>query len=150
MVGIAHITRDLSLKSSAEEKFRLAVEACPNGMVMTDSAGTIVLANKETEPLFGYRQDELIGQTIEILLPERLRNGDRQHRAGFSRRPETRRLGEHRHLLGCRRDGSEFPIEIGLYPIRNGEGALVLGVIVDLSDRKRMDRLKDEFNSCQP
>ena len=147
MVGIAHITRDLSLESSAEEKFRLAVEACPNGMVMTDSAGRILLANTETERLFGYRQDELIGQTIEILLPERLRHGHRQYRAGFSRRPETRRLGKGRNLVGCRRDGTEFPIEIGLYPIRNSEGPLVLSVIIDISDRKRMDRLKDEFVS---
>jgi PAS domain S-box-containing protein len=147
MADFAHTTRDLSLKSSAEDKFRLAVEACPNGMVMTDSAGRILLANTETERLFGYRQDELIGQTIEILLPERLRNGHSQYRAGFSRRPETRRLGKGRNLLGRRRDGTEFPIEIGLYPIRNSEGPLVLGVIIDLSDRKRMDRLKDEFVS---
>ena len=145
MADFVQTTRDLSLESSAEEKFRLAVEACPNGMVMTDSAGRILLANTETERLFGYRQDELIGQTIEILLPERLRNGHRQHRAGFSRRPEIRH-GENRNLLGCRRDGSEFPIEIGLYPIRNSDG-LVLSVVIDTSDRKRMDRLKDEFVS---
>jgi PAS domain S-box-containing protein len=147
MVGIAHITRDLSLESSAEEKFRLAVEACPTGMVMTDSAGRIVLANTETERLFGYRRDELIGQSIEMLLPQRLRNAHRQHRAGFSRRPEIRRLGKSRNLLGCHRDGSEFPIEIGLYPIRNGEDPLVLSVIVDIGERKRMERLKDEFVS---
>ena len=147
MVGIAQITRDLSLESSAEEKFRLAVEACPTGMVMTDSAGRIVLANTETERLFGYRRDELIGQSIEMLLPERLRNAHRQHRDGFSRRPEIRRLGKSRNLLGCHRDGSEFPIEIGLYPIRNGEDPLVLSVIVDIGERKRMERLKDEFVS---
>jgi len=147
MAGFAHTTRDLSPESSAEEKFRLAVEACPNGMVMTDSAGRILLANTETGRLFGYRQDELIGQTIEILLPERLRNGHSHYRAGFSRRPETRHLGKGRNLVGCHRDGTEFPIEIGLYPIRNSEGPLVLSVIIDLSDRKRMDRLKDEFVS---
>jgi PAS domain S-box-containing protein len=147
MVGIAQITRDLSLESSAEEKFRLAVEACPTGMVMTDGAGRIVLANTETERLFGYRRDELIGQSIEMLLPERLRNAHRQHRDGFSRRPEIRRLGKSRNLLGYHRDGSEFPIEIGLYPIRNGEDPLVLSVIVDIGERKRMERLKDEFVS---
>jgi len=70
MIATANSSRDVS----AEEKFRLAVEACPNGMVMTDGAGKIVLVNTETERLFGYRRDELIGETIEVLVPERLRN----------------------------------------------------------------------------
>jgi PAS domain S-box-containing protein len=147
MAGIAHITRDLSLESSTEENCRLAVEACPNGMVMSDSGGRIVLANAETERLFGYRRDELIGQTIEILLPERLRKWHLQRRAAFARRPEPRHLGRGRDLLGRRRDGSEFPLEIGLYPIRSGDGLRMLSVIVDVSERKRMDQLKDEFVS---
>jgi PAS domain S-box-containing protein len=141
------IARDLSAENFAEEKFRLAVESCPNGMVMTDSAGRIVLANTETGRLFGYRCDELIGQMIEILVPERLRNGHLQRRIGFARRPEPRRLEESRELFGRRRDGSEFPVEIGLNPIRTREGLLVLSVIVDISERKRVDRLKDEFVS---
>jgi len=147
MVGIAPITRDLSLESSTDEKFRLAVEACPTGMIMTDNAGRIMLANAETERLFGYQRGELVGQTIEILLPERLRNGHIQRRAEFARRPEARRLGGSRNLLGRRRDGTEFPAEIGLYPVGSGAASGVLAVIVDISERKRMDRLKDEFVS---
>jgi PAS domain S-box-containing protein len=147
MPGSAHITHDLLLERAAEESCRLAVDACPNGMVMTDSAGRIVLANAETERLFGYQRDELIGQMIEMLLPERLRNGHLQRRAAFARRPKPRRLGGGRDLLGRHRDGSEFPIEIGLYPIRRGEGLRLLSVIVDVGERKRMDRLKDEFVS---
>jgi PAS domain S-box-containing protein len=147
MDDISQITGDLSLESFAQDYCRLAVEACPNGMVMTDSGGRIVLANAETERLFGYRRDELIGRTIEILLPERLRNGHLQRRAAFAHRPEPRSLGEGRNLLGRRRDGNEIPLEIGLYPIRSDQGLLVLAVIVDISERKRADRLKDEFVS---
>lgn len=147
MAGIAPIAHDLLLENSTEENCRLAVDACPNGMVLTDSAGRIVLANAEAERLFGYQHDELIGQMIEILLPERLRNGHFQRRAAFARRPEPRRLGGNRNLIGQHRDGSEFPIEIGLYPIRSDEGLRVLSVFVDVGERKRTDRLKDEFVS---
>jgi PAS domain S-box-containing protein len=147
MANIAHITRDFALRQSAEESCGLAVEACPNGMVMTDSAGRIVLANAEIERMFGYDRSELLGQTVEILLPERLRNGHLQHRAAFLHRPEMRRLGENRTLPGRHRDGSEFPVEIGLFPVRGGDDVFVLGVIVDVGNRSRMDRLKDEFVS---
>ena len=147
MAGIAHITPDLSLAGSAAEYCRLAVDACPNCMMMTNSAGRIVLANAEAERLFGYRRDELIGQTIELLLPERLRDGHLQRRAAFAHRPEARRLGDGRDLHGRRRDGSEFPIEIGLYPIRGEQGLLVLSIMTDIGERKRTDGLKDEFVS---
>jgi PAS domain S-box-containing protein len=147
VVGIVNMTRDLSAEKFAEEKFRLAVEACPSGMVMTDSAGIIVLANTETERLFGYRRDELIGQSIETLVPEQLRDKHLRHRARFAGHPQVRRVEASRNLFGLRRDGTEFPVEIGLNPIRTREGLLVLSVIVDVSERKRMDRLKDEFVS---
>jgi PAS domain S-box-containing protein len=147
MAGIAHITRDLSFESSTEEMFRIAVESCPSGMVMTNSADRIVLVNTETERLFGYPRSELIGQTMEILVPERLRPAYFQLRSALKLRPEALRLGEGSNLFGRRRDGSEFPIEVGLNPIRTREGLLVLGVYVDISARKRMDRLKDEFVS---
>jgi PAS domain S-box-containing protein len=147
MADILPITCDLLLESSADDNFRLAVEACPNGMVMTDSAGRILLANAETERLFGYPRDELIGQMIELLVPERLRNSHLQRRIGFARRPEPRHLGGNRTLFGRRRDGTEFPVEIGLYPIRSGEGLRVLSVIIDVGERERTDRLKDEFVS---
>src|SRR6202034_4134198 len=147
MIVIAHNTHDLSLESSADEKFRHAVEACPNGMVMTDSAGRIMLVNAETERLFGYQRHELIGRMIEILVPDRLRSGHLQHRARFARRPGGRRLGEGRELLGRRRDGTEFPVEIALNPIDTHEGILVLSVIADIGEHRRMDLLKDEFVS---
>jgi PAS domain-containing protein len=81
MAGIGHSARDLSDESFAEEKFRLAVESCPNGMVMSDGTGKIVLINAEAERLFGYERDELIGRPMEVLVPERLRGGYFERRA---------------------------------------------------------------------
>jgi PAS domain S-box-containing protein len=147
VVGIANTTRDRSEESFAEEKFRLAVEACPSGMVMTDSAGTIVLTNTEAERLFGYPRDELIGRRIEILIPQRLRGEYSKQRAAFALNPQARRLQPNRELFGLRSDGIEFPVEVSLNPIHAHDGLFVLSVIVDVSERKRMDRLKDEFVS---
>jgi PAS domain S-box-containing protein len=147
VVGIANTTRDRSEETFAEEKFRLAVEACPSGMVMTDSAGTIVLMNTATERLFGYSRDELIGRRIEILIPQRLRGEYFKQRAAFALDPQTRRVQPNHELFGLRSDGTEFPVEVRLDPIHAHDGLFVLSVIVDVSERKRMDRLKDEFVS---
>jgi PAS domain S-box-containing protein len=147
VIGIANTTRDRSDESFAEEKFRLAVEACPSGMVMTDSAGTIVLTNTAIERLFGYPRDELIGRRIEILIPQRLRAEYHKQRAAFALDPQTRRVQPNRELFGLHRDGAEFPVELWLNPIHVRDGLFVLSVIVDISERKRMDRLKDEFVS---
>jgi PAS domain S-box-containing protein len=147
VVGIANTTRDRSEDNFAEEKFRLAVEACPSGMVMTDSAGTIVLTNTETERLFGYPRDELIGRRIEVLIHRRLHGEYHKQRDAFVKNPEAQRVQPNRELFGLRRDGSQFPIEVWLNPIHAHDGLFVLSVIVDVSERKRMDRLKDEFVS---
>jgi len=147
MTGISDIATDLSPDSSADGYCRLAVEACPTAMVVSDSAGRIVLVNAAVESLFGYSRDELIGQMVEVLVPPRRRNEHLQRRASFARRPEPRRLGGNRNLIGQHRDGGEFPIEIGLYPIHTDYGMRVLSVIVDVGERVRTDRLKDEFVS---
>jgi PAS domain S-box-containing protein len=147
VVEVAKITRDITEQKFAEEKFRLAVESCPSGMVMIDRTGKVVLVNTETERLFGYRRDELIGRSVDVLVPMRLRSQHVRHREGFIRHPETRRMGAGRELFGLRKDGTEFPVEVGLNPIQTSEGLLVLSVIVDISERKRLERLKDEFVS---
>jgi PAS domain S-box-containing protein len=126
---------------------RLAVESCPSGMVMSDGAGKIILVNGEIERLFGYPRDELIGRPVELLVPERRRSQHVQHREGFVADSETRRMGSARDVSGLRKDGTEFPVEIGLTSIGSGKGRLVLCVIVDSSERKRLERLKDEFVS---
>lgn len=144
-VGVTPINRDRSAKDFAEELFRLAVEACPNGMLISDGSGTIVLVNTETERLFGYRREDLIGQPIEILIPERMRKHHVHNRKRFADHPRVRRVEASHVLFGLRRDGSEFPVEIGLNPIHTADGLFVLNVVIDISDRQRVDRLKDEF-----
>jgi len=147
VIGLVEIVRDLTAKRLVEEAFRLAVEACPGGVVMVDGAGRIGLVNGEIERQFGYSRVELIGQPVDILVPEKLRTQHVLLRENFVGRPEARRMGTGRDLFGRRRDGSEFPVEVGLNPIETRDGPRVLGVIVDISERKRIERLKDEFVS---
>jgi PAS domain S-box-containing protein len=125
------------------EMFRLAVEACPSGMLMIDHDGKMVMVNAEIENQFGYSRGELIGRPVEMLVPERLRTQHVHHRHDFTPTSESRRMG--RDLFGQRKNGTEFPVEVGLNPIPTGDRPLVLAVIVDVSQRKHMERLKDEF-----
>ena len=133
--------------SRAKEMFELAVEVCPSGIVMADSVGKMVMVNTEIERMFGYRREELIGQTVDILAPERMRTQHAKHRSDFKLRPGPRRMGAGRDLFGRRKDGSEFPIEVGLNPINADENFWVLGTIVDISERKQRERMKDQFVS---
>jgi PAS domain S-box-containing protein len=147
LIGTGSIARDVSGQKLVEEMFRLAVEACPSGMLMTDRSGAIVLLNTEIERLFGYSRDELIGQSVEVLVPTGLRSQHIRHRAAYVLKPETRRMGAGRDLFGRRKDGTEFPVEVGLNPVNTRDGVLVLSVIADISERKRIERLKDDFVS---
>ena len=137
--GFAVVMRDISERKRAEEKFRLVVESAPNAMVMVDRTGRIVLVNAQTEKLFGYGRGELLGQSVELLVPERFRGAHPDHRAGFFAHPEARAMGVGRDLSGRRKDGSEFPVEIGLNPIATDEGLLVLSAIVDITERRRAE-----------
>ena len=135
----------VAARSLADEMFRLAVEASPNGMLMYDASGKILMVNSEIEKQFGYARDELIGQPVVILVPERYRLQHTLHQLQFILKPETRGMDAALERFGRRKDGSEFPVEIGLNPIHVGEDLMVLGVFVDVSERRRTERLKDEF-----
>jgi PAS domain S-box-containing protein len=135
-VGIHH---DITERKQTEERFRLVVESTPNAIVMVNAGGTIVLVNHQTEKFFGYRRDELVGQPVEILVPERFRAEHAGYRASYFASPSARPMGAGRDLYGRRKDGSEVPIEIGLAPIRTSEGLLVLSAIVDITERKRAE-----------
>lgn len=130
---------DISARRRAEERFRAAVESSPAGTIMTDAAGRIVLVNREVERLFGYGRDELLGSSIEGLVPERYRGQHPAFRAAFFRDPQQRPMGAGRELYGLRKDGSEVPVEIALTPIDTDEGTLVLASVVDISARKRTE-----------
>ena len=125
--------------TSQEQLFRAAVELAPMGMVMVNAAGGIVLVNAEAERLFGYTRQEMLGQPIEMLVPHRYRAGHPGLRASFMGCPAARRMGGGRDLFGLRKDGREFPVEIGLTPIETDEGLFVLSVIVDITERKRAE-----------
>ena len=142
--GFAKVTRDITEKRRGEEKFRQAVESAPNGMLMIDPEGKIVLVNTQTEKLFGYNREELLGQPVELLVPERFRSRHPEYRSGFFARPQVRSMGGGRELYGRRKDGSEFPVEIGLNPIKTDEGLLVLSAIVDITERKKAEEVLRE------
>ncbi|MEW6130438.1 MAG: PAS domain S-box protein [Acidobacteriota bacterium] len=137
--GAVLIFRDITERRLAEEKFRLVVEASPAAKVMINEAGQMILVNSQAEQLFGYTRDELIGQPVEILVPERFRGGHLNYRAGFIRMPQTRAMGAGRDLFGLRKDGTEVPIEIGLNPIEMKGQTLILSSIVDITERKRAE-----------
>ena len=115
------------------------LEAIPDALVAVNQRGVIVQANSQTEAMFGYTRDELIGQRVEILVPERQRISHDQHRSDFHARPKIRRMGSGLDLRGRRRDGSEIPVEISLSPIGTGDQMIVLTAIRDISDRKRIE-----------
>lgn len=131
------VGRQAVLRQQLDARFRLAFESAPTGMAIVDQQGVIAHANVQTERLFGYAHGELVGQPIEILVPSRRRDLHRQHRAEFSRAPTSRMMGMGRGLYGLRKDGSEFPVEIGLNPSLDGDDGTVLAVIADISERKR-------------
>jgi protein-histidine pros-kinase len=103
-----------------------------------DGGGVIVQVNSQTQALFGYTRDELIGQQVEVLIPESCRLRHRQHRASFSETPKMRRMGADLDLYGRRRNGSEFPVEISLSPVSTDKGMFVLSAIRDISERTRI------------
>ena len=120
----------------SERRFRLIVEAAPNAVVMVDRAGRIVMVNAQAERVFGYSRAELVGQPVEMLVPERFCGHHHGLRAAFFVDPQPRLVGAGRDLYGLKKDGSEFPVEIGLNPIETGEGTVVLSAIVDITERK--------------
>jgi PAS domain S-box-containing protein len=131
---------DITRRERTEKLFRQVVESAPNAIVMVDAQGRIVLVNVRTEKYFGYRRDELLGKPVEMLIPERLRDRHPDYVRGFKGEHLARPMGLGRDLFGLRKDGSEFPVEIGLSPVDTGEGLLILSVIADISERVRVDR----------
>jgi hypothetical protein len=126
-----------------DEFIRTAFERCPSGLIVVDGAGLITVVNQEVERLFGYSRDELLGQSVELLVPDGSTGGDAKMRAQYAEKPTARRMGSGRELSARHKDGRQIPVEIGLSPITTPEGVFILGTIVDVSERRDLeDRLR--------
>jgi PAS domain S-box-containing protein len=125
--------------AKADRRFRSLLESAPDAAIVADPQGRIILVNAQTEQLFGYAREALLGAPIEILIPERLRTAHVDHRAAYHRAPRVRPMGAGLDLIGRRRDGSEFPVEVSLSPVQVEDGPLVCAAIRDSSARRRRE-----------
>jgi PAS domain S-box-containing protein len=122
----------------------LLLEVVPMALVTIDQAGQIVFVNARLEELFGYHRQELLGQKIELLLPARFRDVHRQHRAGYIAAPRTRTMGSGMNLAAQRKNGSEFPIEVGLSFFEINQEIFVIGSIIDITIRKGLAEILEQ------
>ncbi len=137
--GAVVLLADVTERKRQEERFRSLLESAPDATVIVNADGEIVQTNLQTEKLFGYATEELLGQKVEILVPERFRKQHPAHRQGFFEKTSVRPMGAGLELYGRAKDGTEFPIELSLSPIETDEGTLVSGAIRDITQRKKAE-----------
>jgi PAS domain S-box-containing protein len=124
----------------SEAQFRDVVESSPNALILVNEAGQITLVNKQAETMFGYARKALLGQPIEMLVPEQVRQHHDEFRTAYFKGPTSRPMGAGRDLYGIRKDGRQVPVEIGLTPLKTAEGSFVLASIIDISERKEAEQ----------
>jgi PAS domain S-box-containing protein len=136
---VSAVVRDITDRKRVEELFRGLLDSAPDAMVVVSAQGDVVLVNSQTEKLFGYKREELLGQPVEVLIPERFWNQHRHHRSSYSGHPQFRPMGVGLELYGIRKDGTEFPLEISLSPQQTKDGVLISSTIRDITDRKKIE-----------
>ena len=134
------IRREILERRQTENKFHGLFESAPDAIILSDAWGQIVLVNAQTEKSFGYARQELIGQSIDMLVPERFRGQHQHHRASYTAAPQTRMMGIGLELFARRKDGSEFPVDISLSPVSTNDGVLVVSEIRDITWRKQAEQ----------
>lgn len=131
--------QDVTEIRAAEDKFRALLDSAPDAIVLADAEGRIELVNEQVEHLFGYGRDELVGRPVEVLVPPSLREGHRGHRSDYNAHPKKRPMGRGLELKAVRKDGSEFPVEVSLSPIKTPDGTLVMAAVRDISERRKAE-----------
>jgi PAS domain S-box-containing protein len=136
---VTSIIRDVTSQRASEARFRALLESAPDGIVVVDSEGTIVIVNSQTERLFGYTRQELIGQPVEMLVPDRVRATHESYRVDYVADPKLRPMGAGRSLSGRTKSGDEFPVEISLSPLVTDQGRMVMSIIRDITERRKAE-----------
>lgn len=144
MIGTS---QDVTERKQVEERFLGVLESAPDAMIITDEDGKIQFINKQTEKLFGYEKEELLGEKVEKLMPQRFRTTHSNHQKNYKSNPKTRAMGEGLELIGLRKDGEEFPIDISLGPVKTHEGLMVTAAIRDITKRKHEEDLLKKAES---
>ena len=134
------LVEDITERKRIEERFRQLLESAPDAMLVTDRSGWIVLVNEQTERVFGYRREELLGRSVEMLVPGHLREIHARHRAAYMAQPRARAMNSGMELSAVDKSGREFPAEISLRPVATEEGMLVFCAIRDITERKKAER----------
>jgi PAS domain S-box-containing protein len=144
LVGLLEVNRDITARLQSQTAM---LELAPDAIVGIGRDGLIVLVNAQVDALFGYAREDLLGQSVEVLVPERFRDAHRFHRVGYFADPRTRPMGAELELFGRRRDGSEFPAEISLSSIETEDGTLAIAAIRDVSERVAADRERERLKT---
>jgi PAS domain S-box-containing protein len=146
ITGILGISRNITGRKRADDKFRALLESAPDAMVIVNQQGSIEFVNSQTEKLFGYTREELLGQAIEMLVPEPFHNRHSAHRHSYIADPHARGMGIGLELFALRKDGSQFPVEISLGPIETEAGILIAAAVRDITDRKLAEKRAFELS----